>query len=137
MKTIDIRARILAAIAGVALLFFVAFVAELRPGTPLLILFIFFIGTYSIAGILLGFIWPDSGWRLGGYLFAIWPLFLLVAFLFSDPPPVIHWKQELTGLFAYLVILPGAAFGAWAGSRIRRYVSGDKSVAVKHPLSGP
>lgn len=137
MNTSDIRARILAVISGVILLFFVAFVPELRPGTSSLILSSFYIVTYSVAGILLGLIWPNSGWRLGGYLFAIWPLFLTVNFLFSDSPKVIHWKEELTSVFLYLLILPGAVFGAWAGSLIRRSVSGNKSAEVKTPLPRP
>jgi len=137
MTTTDIRARILAVTTGVMLLVLMAFVFEGRPDMPWLLSFSLNIGAYTVAGILLGFIWPNSGWRLGGYLFAIWPLFLLANFLFSDPPPVIHWKEEILGVFGYFLILPGATFGAWAGSLIRRSISGHESVAVKQPLPPP
>jgi len=135
LNSSDIRARIIAAVAGVALLLSLAFATESQPPMSLWILFSIYIGSFTIAGILLGFIWPNSGWRLGACLFSIVPLFVLASILFSDPPPVIHWKEELLGLFGWVLILPGAMLGAWAGSLIRRSVSGDKSVAVKHPLS--
>jgi hypothetical protein len=103
----------------------------------LAILFPIFIGAFTIAGIPLGFIWPNSGRRLGAYLFSIVPLFILGSVLFSDPPRVIHWKEELLALFGWVLILPGATFGAWAGSLIRRSISGHESVAVKQPLLPP
>jgi hypothetical protein len=123
MKATDIGARILAVIVGIALLLFVAFVSDLWSKTSSLILFTFFVATYSVAGMVLGFIWPNSGWRLGAYLFSIVPLFVLASILFSDPPPVIHWKEEFLGLFGWVLILPGALLGTWAGSLIRRSVS--------------
>ncbi len=135
MKPTDIRARIFAVVTGVALFLLLAFATESQPGRSLLMLFAFYIGTYSLAGIAIGFIWPNSGWRLGLYLFAVWPPVILLNFLFSDPPPVIHWKEELVGLFAYLLILPGATFGAWVGSIIRRrHTSNRESLGVKRPL---
>ena len=135
MKATDIRARILAVIVGIALLLFVAFVSDLWSKTSSLILFTFFVATYSVAGMVLGFIWPNSGWRLGLYLFSIWPLFLLASVLFSDPPAVVNWRGQLLALFGYVLILPGAALGAWVGSIIRRrYTSSGESLGVKHPL---
>ena len=135
MKATDIRARIFAVAAGIALFFFVGLVSDAWSKASSLVLFTFFVGTYSLAGIAIGFIWPNSGWRLGLFLFAVWPPFILLNFLFSDPPPVIHWKEELVGLFAYLLILPGATFGAWVGSIIRRrHTSNRESLGVKPPL---
>ena len=73
MTTSDIRARILAVLVGVALFLFVAFVPPLWFEDSELLLFLSYISTYSIAGFVMGFIWPNSGWRLGLYLFAILP----------------------------------------------------------------
>lgn len=137
MKTTDIRARIVAVVAGVALLLSIAFGTESRPGMSQLILSTIYIVSYTVLGILLGFLWPYSGWRLGLYLCSILPLFLLASVLFSDSPPVIHWKEELLGLLEFVLIFPGAVLGAWVGSKIRRHISGDTSVAVKHPLAPP
>src|SRR5712692_1319144 len=47
MKATDIRARILAVIVGIALLLFVAFLSDLWSKTSSLILFTFFVATYS------------------------------------------------------------------------------------------
>ena len=113
--------------AGVVLLLTLAFLTESQPPMSLVILFTLDIGTNTGAGVLLGFIWPNSGWRLGLYLFSIWPLFLLASVLFSDPPPVIHWREELLALLGYLMILPGACLGAWIGSTLRRRFSSDAS----------
>jgi len=134
MNTSDIRARIIAIVAGVALLLSLAFATESRPGMSQLLLSAIYVVSYTVLGTLLGFIWPNSGWRLGSYVCSILPLFLLASVLFSDPPAVIHWREELLGLLEFVLILPGAVLGAWLGSKIRRYISNGKSLGVKHPL---
>src|SRR5882672_55937 len=98
MKATDIRARILAVVAGVALLLSLAFATESRAWMSQLIFSTIYIAGFTVVGILVGFLWPSGGWRLGLYVCAILPLFLLGSILFSDPPPVIHWKEELLGL---------------------------------------
>src|ERR1700694_4297345 len=114
MSTSDLRARILAVIVGVALLFFVAFVPTLWwSESSSLILFSFDIATYGVAGIVFGFIWPNSGWRLGLYLFAVWPPLLLFPVLLSGGKGIpFHWRAELLDLLGYFLILVGACVGA-------------------------
>jgi hypothetical protein len=123
MKATDIRGRICAVVAGIGLLLFVAFLSDSWSNASSFLLFTFFVATYSVGGVILGFIWPNSGWRLGLYLFSIWPLFLVASVLFSDPPAVVNWGGQLLALLGYLLILPGAVIGAWLGSRIRGRIS--------------
>lgn len=119
MNTSDIRARILAVLVGVALLVFGATVPDRWFGDALLWLFLFDITLYSIAGLVLGFVWPDSGWRLGLYLSAVWPPVLLVgAFLAWEQPATV--KPTLINLLGYLLILVGACVGAEIGTLIAR-----------------
>lgn len=127
MTVSDILARVLAVIAGMVLFFFVGVLVQLGHLTSLLIVFMLQIASYSVVGIALGFGWPNIGWRLGLYLFSILPLIILASVLFSDPPSVVHWREELFVLLGYLMILPGACLGAWIGSILRRRFSRDAS----------
>lgn len=76
--------------------------------------------TYAVVGAGFGFVWPHTTWRLGLWLSAIWLPFILGAFLFSDPPRVIEWKQELLALSGVLMIPVGACLGAWIGAHARQ-----------------
>ena len=127
--------RVIAVTTGIALLFFVAFLPLQSFANAVSLWFAADIVIYVIAGVVLGFIWPNSGWRLGPYLFAIWPVFIILNVLISDRPPVIHWKEELLGLFGLLMILPGACLGAWVGSMLRRRFLGDVSRIDRQTLS--
>ena len=104
---------------GIGLFFFVAFLPAQLFGNAVWLWVAADIVSYTIGGVVLGFIWPDMSWRLGIWLFAVWPLIILLAFLISDPPRVINWKEELLSLLGYLMILPGACLGAWIGSLLR------------------
>jgi len=90
---------------------------------------------YTLAGVVLGFIWPDAGWRLGPYVSAIWAVVLILVFLISDPPRVMHWKEELLSLLAILMVLPGACFGGWIGATLRGRVSVSASGSNAQDLS--
>jgi hypothetical protein len=132
VNTSDIRARIIAVIMGVALLFFVAFVPTLWSESSSLILFFFDIVTYGVAGIVFGFIWPSSSWRLGLYLFAVWPPLLLFPVLLSGGKGIpFHWRAELLNLLRYFLILVGACVGAWLGAFIARRASNKTSTVGK------
>ena len=122
MNTSDIRARIFAVVVGVGLLLLGAVVPPRWFGDSSLWLFSFDVSIYGVAGLVLGFIWPNSGWRLGFYLVAIWPPMLLFATFLA-------WEQPLTvrailmSLLGYLLILVGACVGAWLGAFIARRAS--------------
>jgi len=128
MNTSDIRARILAVAVGVGLLFFEAFVPSLWFGNSSLLLFLFDIAVYSVAGVVLGIVWPNSGWRLGFYLFAAWPPLLVSSVLLSGGKGIpIDWRGELLNLLGYFLILVGACVGAWLGTFIARRASNKTS----------
>ncbi|HEY9283012.1 MAG TPA: hypothetical protein VIP46_06125 [Pyrinomonadaceae bacterium] len=77
---------------------------------------------YAAVAAILGFIWPEPGWRLGAWLFAAWPLLLVLAALFSDGPLVgpAGWKGLLQDLAAYSLMLVAACLGAEIGAIIKR-----------------
>lgn len=122
MNTSDIRAGILAVLVGVALLVLGATVPDRWFGDALVWLFLFDFTLYSVAGLVLGFVWPNSSWRLGFYLFAVWPPVLLVgAFLAWEQPATV--RPTLMNLLGYLLILVGACVGAGLGALIARRAS--------------
>lgn len=122
MNTSDIRARICAVIVGIALLVFGATVPSRWFGDNLLLLFASDIASYGIAGLVLGLIWPNGGWRLGLYLSAVWaPVLLFGAFLAWEQPTTD--RATLMNLMGYLLIglvaCGGAALGALIAPRQR------------------
>ena len=122
MNTSDIRARIVAVLVGVGLFLFVAFVPSLWFGDSSLLLFMFDIATYGVAGIVFGFIWPSSRWRLGLYLFAVWPPVLAFATFLAWEQPVTV-RATLLNLLGYLLVLVGACVGGGLGALIARRAS--------------
>jgi len=84
------------------------------------------ITAYGISGVGLGFFWPNIGWRLGLYLFAIWPPVLLFSVFLAGEVP---WniRAELRSLFGYCLILIAACIGGWVGSVIGRQVKNNTS----------
>jgi len=122
MNTSDIRARVLAVLVGLALLILGATVPDRWFGDALLWLFLFDFTVYGVAGFVLGFVWPNSGWRLGFYLSAVWPPILLIgAFLAWEQPSTV--RATLMNLLGYLLILVGACVGAGFGTLIARRAS--------------
>lgn len=119
MNIHNIRARTVAVVVGVGLLGLVAGLPGRWFGDNLLFLFLFHFTVYGIAGLVLGFIWPASGWRLGLYLSAVWvPVLALGAFL--------SWEQSTTtwatllDLLGYFLMVVGACAGAAGGAMIAR-----------------
>jgi len=131
MKGTEILARILAVIASFVLFLLLAFMlGGWELSAP--IVFTLRIAAYAGAGIVFGLLWPGIGWRLGPYLFTVWFLYILGLFFFTDHPSGIKWEQTILVVFALLVILPAAIFGAWLGSKIRRKAS-TTSVRLENP----
>ncbi len=91
-------------------------------------LFLFDFTLYSVAGLVIGFVWPNNSWRLGFYLSAVWPPVLLVgAFLAWEQPATV--RATLMNLLGYLLIIVGACVGAGLGTLIARRAS-NKTSAV-------
>jgi hypothetical protein len=135
MRVPNIRARVLAVIAGIALFFFVAFVSELWSKTSSLILFTFFVATYGLVGFVFGFVWPSSGWRLGLYLFSIWPPVLALETVFAWGQPITDVKGTLLDLVGYLLILIGSCVGGWIGAVIGQRVGRNGPASNEQALS--
>jgi hypothetical protein len=124
MTTKELRARTLAVFVGVVLFFILPITVGNRLGddTPLLLPII--IAAYTVCGVVLGLVWHDDGWRLGIYLFAIWPPALLFAIFLAGELPWTRstvWR-DLKDLLGYMLILVGACLGAWLGAMIRRHL---------------
>ena len=126
MNTSDIRARILAVLVGVALLVLGATLPGRWFGDALLWFFLFDFTVYGVAGLVLGFVWPNSGWRLGLYLFAVWPAVLLFGLFLAWEQPA-NVRATLMNLLGYLLILVGACAGAGLGALIARRSSNKTS----------
>jgi ABC-type enterochelin transport system permease subunit len=119
MQHRDVIARVVAFACGILGFFIAGLVIASLQTNSLAVPIAVDIATYTVLGALLGFIWPASGWRLGLYLFAIWLPIIIINFFFSDRPAQIHWRQELFVGLGFLMILPGACIGAFAGSTLR------------------
>jgi hypothetical protein len=124
MTTKELRARTLAVFVGVVLFFILPITIGnwLGDVTPLLLPII--IAAYAACGVVLGIVWHNDGWRLGIYLFAIWPPALLFAIFLSGELPWTRstvWR-DLKDLLGYMLILVGACLGAWLGAMIRRHL---------------
>lgn len=129
--------RAIAVIVGIVLWFLLAFLSPEFIVRSEWRWFAVHIVGYTFATFILAFIWPDGGWRLGPYLSAIWAVMLILIFVISDPPRVIHWKEELLTLLAILMVLPGACLGGWAGAALRRRFSSDVPGNNAEKLSTP
>jgi len=98
-----------------ALLLLGATVPSRLFGGSLLSLFLFDIVTYTVTAVVLGFLWPSNGWRLGLYLVAVWPpLFLIGLFLSWEQPAKLD--VSLMNLLGYLSVVVGACVGAGFGA---------------------
>ena len=110
--------RVVAVTVGIVVLFSIT----LFPATwlaPVLAIFAFYATLYAALGALLGFIWPNISWRLGLWLFAIWPPMLLLMLLLGADA-VNDWRREAFSLLGVLLILLAGCLGAWLGGSLSR-----------------
>ena len=115
--------KMLAVFVGVALFFFVGTVPASVLGDYSRLLVPIDIAAYGVAGIVFGFVWPKVGWRLGLYLFAVWPpMLLFMLFLGGEALMArpVNSKGILRDLLGYLLIGVAACLGAALGAFIRR-----------------
>lgn len=113
------RAKAVAVLLGIALFFTLPLVVGFILGddTPLFLPLL--ITSYGVSGLILGFTWPDMSWRLGLWLYLIWPAMLLFMFFLSAEQPS-DWKRESRDLFGFFLILIAACLGARLGAFIRQ-----------------
>jgi hypothetical protein len=126
MTTKELRARTLAVFVGVVLFFILPITIGNWLGDDTSLMLPIIIAAYIVCGVVLGIVWHNDGWRLGIYLFAIWPPALLFAIFLAGEMP---WTfssvwHDLRDLLGYMLILVGACLGAGVGSIIRRRLQG-------------
>lgn len=118
-----LRARLVSFITGVAMAFLFMPVYEYILGTRTPYLVLVDIAIYGLAGLIFGYLWPEAGWRLGVYLFAIWPPLLLFS-LFLGGEALMEGPVDWRGMFrdhaGYLLMGVAACGGAWLGALIVR-----------------
>src|SRR5437588_11728000 len=102
---------------GVALVFIVASVQALLPERLLIVVPA---ASYSIIGAVLGFLYPERGWRTGFWLVLFFLILLPLNALFVESPPPCVWQREAKGLLEDAVIVSLAFIGAATGSFVRQ-----------------
>ena len=119
-----LKARLIAFITGVAMVFLLMPVYEYIVGTRTGYVVLVDIAVYGLAGLIFGYLWPGAGWRLGLYLFAIWPPLLLFS-LFLGGEALMEGPVDWRGMFrdhaGYLLMGVAACVGAWLGAWLRRW----------------
>lgn len=90
-----------------------------------------FMGCYLMVAFVLGFVWKQLSWRIGLWLFLIWPPALLLAYYLAADAGPWNWKGELLSLSAYALMLMAACFGAWLGAAISS--SREKKLTMASP----
>lgn len=115
----EILSRALAVFVGAILFFFEATVPALLLGDHSPLLVPLDVAVYGVAGVIFGFLWPSVGWRLGLYIFAIWPPVLLFSVFLAGEVPW-NMRAELRGLLGYLLMLIAGCLGAELGAHIAR-----------------
>lgn len=115
--------KVLALFVGIALFFVIPITIGSLLGdyTPLYLPLL--VAAYGVSGVVLGFLWPEVGWRLGLWLFAVWPPMLLFA-LFLGGEALMEGPVDMNGmlrdLLGYLMAMVAACLGAELGGIIRR-----------------
>jgi hypothetical protein len=83
--------------------------------------FYFLVLSYGIGGLILGYVWPKMSWRLGFWLFVIWPPMLLLGlFLGGESLSWANWKANLLDVLSFFWILFVGRVGGWLGAVVGR-----------------
>jgi hypothetical protein len=114
--------RALAFFVGAILFFFLPAALSVLLGNDTSLMLPLLITAYGASGVALGFFWPNIGWRLGLYLFAIWPPVLLFSVFLAGEVPW-NLRAELRSLVGYFLILIAACLGGLVGSLIGRRIN--------------
>lgn len=125
--------RILAVLLGGAVFFFVPATVSVLLGNESRLMLPTLISTYAASGIGLGLLWPNVGWRLGLYLFAVWPPALLFSIFLAGEIP---WnvRTELRSLFGYFLMLLAGCAGGFLGTVVRQRFRNNKRAPTRGAL---
>jgi hypothetical protein len=109
----------IAILLGIALFFILPLALEPGLTQPARVFLPVFIGCYFIAALGLALLWPQVSWRIGLWLFLLWPAFLLFA-VFLSADQRWNWRGDLLSLAAYASMFFAACFGGWLGAFISK-----------------
>jgi hypothetical protein len=115
--------RIIAVSLGLGLFSTVIAVGSLFSGSSLYP-FLFLVLSHAITAGVLGYIWPHIGWRIGLWMFLVWPVILIVGFSLTADYIVSaqeKWKDILVALLFCFAMMPVGCSGGWIGALIARY----------------
>lgn len=112
--------RLKAFIVGVLLMFTVTGALFLMGGDARVFL-LAHVAAYGVVGAILGFLWPEGGWRLGLWLVAFWFIMQLLSAPFADPRTFPRdTKEFLENLLANMMVVVAACLGAAIGAAVKR-----------------
>ena len=122
----SVRAKAVAVLTGIVLFFAMPSIISHFVGDYSSWYLTLLVLPYGVSGIVLGTIWPNIGWRLGVWLFLVWPpmLFFMV-FLSADKP--VNLKGDPLDFLGYMLILPAGCIGAWLGSLMAWRIGGTRA----------
>ncbi len=126
--------RIIAVFLSFGLFSIVTIVGGFFLGSYSLYPFLFLALSHAIAAGVLGYIWPHIGWRIGLWMFLVWPLFLLVGFLLTADYLTsghANWKDIFVVLLFCFSILPVGCIGGWLGAAIKGRLGGGTISPIK------
>ena len=114
-------------LVGVALVLVLILPIQGLLGTDSRLLTPIFVASYGIVGGVLGFLFPEKGWRSGFWLVVFFLLLLLGSGLLVGSPIPWDWQKEIRNLIENAMIISAAFMGAAIGSLIRRRLGANSS----------
>lgn len=119
METSSQRATAIAILGGLVLALVMLFVVELLQRHDYQLRLPIVVMSYGIVAAILGFSFPEKGWRLGMWLVLFWLLLVLGSTVFSPSIPV-NLRRDLANMIDHIMIVIAACGGAAIGSLIAR-----------------
>lgn len=112
--------RVTAFLTGVGLLLVVLSLFEFLLGTGSPLMLPVLVGSYASVGAILGYYFPEKGWRSGFWLIAFFLLLLVGNSLFVGSEIPWDWRKEIKNLIGDVAIVAAAFVGAALGSFLNR-----------------
>jgi hypothetical protein len=114
--------RITALLIGVVLPLAVLFPLQALMGTDSRWLMPVFVAGYGLAGGIMGFLYPERGWRSGFWLIAFSLILFVGSGVFVGSAPPWDWRKEVKNLTEDALIFGAAFVGAALVAFVRRHL---------------
>jgi peptidoglycan/LPS O-acetylase OafA/YrhL len=112
--------RLIVFVVGVVLSLTVILLFEFLSGSDSPLMLPSLIASYFIAGGILGFVFPEKGWRSGSWLAFFFVILIIGGALFTAGQIPWKWSIELKGILEDAAIVAAAFFGAALGALGKR-----------------